>query len=164
MFKKLKPDQYYQDVFSIDFDLLQEQGIKGVICDIDNTIIPWSKEELLQEIIDWFTNIKDRGLQICLVSNGTAKRVSYFSEKLDLPAFGQAVKPAGKAFREAQTVMGLRSTEIVVIGDQLFTDVFGGNRMGFMTILVDPMSSREFFTTRIMRLLEKMFFKRGDKK
>ncbi|AZO95699.1 YqeG family HAD IIIA-type phosphatase [Iocasia frigidifontis] len=164
MINKLKPDQYYQDVFLIDFDLLKKQGIKGVICDIDNTIVPWSEEEILQEIIDWFSEIKDRGFQICLVSNGTAKRVNYFSEKLDLPAFGQAVKPAGKAFRKAQTVMALNSSEIVVIGDQLFTDVFGGNRMGFVTILVDPMNSREFFTTRIMRLLERMFFKRGEEK
>lgn len=160
MFNKLQPDQYYQDIFSIDLDLLKKQGIKGIICDIDNTIVPWSKKEVVLKVYDWFTEIERNGLKMCLVSNGTDSRVKSFSQKLDIPAVGLAIKPSKKAFRVAKKILELDNREIAVVGDQIFTDVFGGNRMGFKTILVDPMSKREFFTTKIIRLLEKLVFKR----
>ena len=160
MLNNLKPDQYYQDIFAIDLNLLQNEGIKGLICDIDNTIVPWSKDLLVKEVADWFAEIKEHGFKICLVSNGIDKRVNYFSEELSLPAVGQAVKPAKRAFRLAQKILKLKKEEIAVVGDQIFTDVFGGNRMGFRTILVDPMSDKEFFTTKVMRSLEKLVFKR----
>lgn len=163
MLNKLKPDQYYQDIFAIDLNLLKEEGIKGLICDIDNTIVPWSEESILKDVIDWFAEIKEHGFKICLVSNGTDKRVKFFSNELSLPAVGQAIKPAKRAFKLAQKILQLDEKEIVVVGDQIFTDVYGGNRMGYRTILVDPMSDKELFTTKIMRSLEKLVYKRRGK-
>ncbi|MFW6034915.1 MAG: YqeG family HAD IIIA-type phosphatase [Halanaerobiales bacterium] len=162
MITKLQPDLYYRNIFVIDFDKLKQEGIKGIICDIDNTIVPWTEEEVIEEVADWFISIKDKGFDICLVSNGTDRRVQFFSDKLSLPAFGQAIKPTKRAFKLAQKSLDFKKTEIAVIGDQIFTDVFGGNRMGYKTILVDPMSKKEFITTKIMRLLEKIFFKRRE--
>lgn len=163
MLNKFQPDQYYQDIFAIDLDLLKQEGIKGMICDIDNTIVPWSEYSVVEEVIDWFAEIKRRGFKICLLSNGKDERVSYFSKKLSIPAVGLAIKPAKKAFRQAQEKLGLEKDEIVVVGDQIFTDIYGGNRMGFKTILVDPLSQKEFFMTRLMRKLERLVFKRREK-
>lgn len=160
MLDNLKPDLYYPDIFTIDLKLLEGEGIKGFICDIDNTIVPWSEERILQEVIEWFAEVQRKGFKVCLVSNGIDDRVNFFSRRLSLPAVGQAVKPAKRAFKLAKAKLDLRTHEIAVIGDQIFTDILGGNRMGFMTILVDPLSKKEFFTTKIMRLLEKLVFKR----
>jgi uncharacterized protein len=162
MLANLKPDHYYPDIFAIDVDLLSREGIRGLICDIDNTIVPWSAEDVIQEVIDWFAKLEDDGFKLCLVSNGNDKRVKQFSQRLGIPGVGQAVKPARRAFRLARSRLSLNSDQIAVIGDQLFTDVLGGNRMGFKTILVDPMSRQEFFTTRIMRFFEGLFYKRGE--
>lgn len=162
MLSKFKPDKHFQDIFAIDFDKLRKEGIRGLICDIDNTIVPWSEEKVLAEVTDWFAEIKKKGFKVCLVSNGTDRRVSFFSNQLGLPAVGQAVKPSKRAFQKAQKKLGLKREEIAVIGDQIFTDVFGGNRMGFKTILVEPLSKKEFITTRIMRSLERLVYKRSD--
>ncbi len=161
MLSYLRPDLYYENIFAIDPGELQSRGIRGLICDIDNTIVPWSKDEVLEEVIDWFAEINERGYRIVLVSNGLDKRVNYFSQRLDIPAIGRAVKPRKKAFRRARKLLELENKEIAVVGDQIFTDVLGGNRLGFLTILVDPMDKREFITTRILRLLEKLFYRRG---
>ncbi|MEJ6950048.1 YqeG family HAD IIIA-type phosphatase [Natronospora cellulosivora (SeqCode)] len=159
MINKLQPDQYYRDVYKIDLDLLKEKGIKGLIFDIDNTIIPWSEKAVVKELLDFFDEINNEGFEICLVSNGKDKRVKFFSEELKLPAIGQAIKPSKRAFKKAQNILGLKTNEIAVIGDQIFTDVLGGNRMGYTTILVDPLSEKELISTKVMRSLEKIVFK-----
>lgn len=160
MLDKLKPNLYYNNIFDIDLEELRLEGIRGIICDIDNTIVAWSEEEVLQEVIEWFEILYQSGFKVCLLSNGTDERVRYFSKVLGLPAIGQAVKPTRRAFKLARAKLGLERREIAVIGDQIFTDILGGNRMGFKTILVDPMNEKEFFITRINRFFEKMVFTR----
>ncbi|ACL69344.1 YqeG family HAD IIIA-type phosphatase [Halothermothrix orenii] len=162
MGSKIQPDFYYKSIFDVELEKLKIEGIEGIICDIDNTIVPWSKREIVKEVVNWFDEIESYGFKICLVSNGTGSRVTYFSEKLGVPAVGRAVKPAKRAFYRAMDKLGMDPEQIAVIGDQLFTDVFGGNRMGFTTVLVNPMSDRELFTTRLLRKLEKLFFERED--
>lgn len=162
MLEKLKPDYYFHDIFTIEVDLLKKNQIEGIVCDIDNTIVSWSEELVLVGVVEWLAGLKEAGFKICLVSNGTDKRVKYFSQLLGIPAVGQAIKPAKRAFRKAREKLGLESKQIAVIGDQIFTDILGGNRMGFLTILVDPLNEKEFFTTMLMRQIEKMVFKRRE--
>lgn len=160
MFNKLRPDHYYQDIFAIDLMELKAEGIKGLICDIDNTIIPWSEEIIMKEVADWFDETKEMGFSTCLLSNGKDKRVKNLGQELSIPAVGLAVKPSKRAFKAAQKILKLEKEEIAVIGDQIFTDIFGGNRMGFKTILVDPLSKKEFFTTMFIRKIERLVYKR----
>ena len=160
MFEVLEPDYYYKDIFSVDFDRLKDIGIRGIICDIDNTIVPYHKKELIQDVLDWFETMKKEGFKICLLSNGMDKRVEFFSNKLDLPAIGQAVKPRKKAYFNAINILNLHNSQIAVIGDQIFTDVYGGNRIGLKTILVDPMDNKEFILTKFVRKIEKFVYKR----
>ena len=159
--QKLHPDAYYKSIFKINIDNLKESDIKGIIVDIDNTIVPWNDKKISDEVFNWFKNLIKEGFRLCLISNGMTKRVEYFSNQLDIPAIGTAVKPRKKAFRKALKILGLRKEKVAVIGDQIFTDVLGGNRMGFMTILVDPLNEDEFITTKIMRFIEKIVFNRG---
>ena len=159
--KKLYPDIYYESIFDIDIKDLKDLDIKGVVVDIDNTIVPWNDKELSEEVFNWFKKLIKEGFKLCLISNGMSKRVEYFSNQLDIPAIGKAVKPRKKAFRKALNILDVQKDKIAVIGDQIFTDVLGGNRMGFTTILVDPLNKQEFITTKIMRFLEKLVIKRG---
>lgn len=158
----LQPDYYYKDIFNIDLDLFLKKGYKGIICDIDNTIVPWSEKEIMEEVIEWIQKIKREDFALCLVSNGMDKRVNYFSQELSIPAVGQAVKPRKKSYKRALNILGLKSEITFVIGDQIFTDILGGNRLGLTTVLVDPMSSQEFITTKILRMLERVVFTRGE--
>jgi len=89
------------------------------------------------------------------------RRVECFSNQLDIPAISNAVKPRKKAFKQGLKILDISNNEVALIGDQIFTDILGGNRMGFQTILVDPLNKEEFFTTKLMRLLEKLVIKRG---
>ena len=159
--KKLYPDIYYESIFDIEVEDLQDYDIKGVVVDVDNTIVPWNDKEISNEVFNWFNNLIEKGFRLCLISNGMNKRVEYFSNQLDIPAISKAVKPRKKAFRQALKILGVKKERVAVIGDQIFTDVLGGNRMGFTTILVDPLNKQEFITTKLMRLLEKFVIKRG---
>jgi len=159
--KNLYPDNYYESIFDIDIEDLKSLEIKGIVVDIDNTIVPWNDKELSEEVFNWFKKLIKEGFKLCLISNGMSKRVKYFSNQLDIPAIGKAVKPRKKAFKKALNILDVQKDKIAVIGDQIFTDVLGGNRMGFTTILVDPLNKQEFITTKIMRFLEKLVIKRG---
>lgn len=160
MFELLTPDEYYRNIFEIDIKRLKHNGIRGIICDIDNTIVPYKNKMISDEVREWLDKLRKNDFKICLVSNGLKSRVDYFSNKLDLPAVGKAVKPAKRAYKESIKILDLDKEEIVVVGDQIFTDILGGNRLNLNTILVNPMTEEEFFVTRIMRKIEKCFFKR----
>ncbi len=157
-----RPDHYYNNIFDVNLNELEREGIKGILCDIDNTIVPWKEKEVMIEVVEWLDNIQERGFRVCLLSNGMNSRVKFFSQKLDIPGIGKAVKPKIKAFKTAMNILKLEKDQIAIIGDQIFTDVLGGNRAGLKTILVDPMDSNEFITTRFFRLLENLFFKREN--
>jgi len=131
-------------------------GIRGLIFDLDNTIIPWGSTVLPSHIAEWLKGIINSGYKVCLVSNNRQDRVESVAQALNIPYVPRAYKPAKTGFRRAVGLMCLTPAEVAVIGDQLFTDVLGGNRMGLFTIWVSPLSSREFIGTKLSRQLEKL--------
>jgi len=155
------PDLYVDSVVRISPSELAGRGIKGLIIDIDNTVVEWGKDDLTPEIVDWFGAVRAEGIQVCFVSNNSQKRVENLAGRLGLPAFCKARKPSRKAFRCAMSLMGTNETETAVVGDQIFTDVLGGNRLGLFTILVAPISRREFVGTRLVRILERFVLARN---
>ena len=161
MLKCLKPDYYYPDVFALEIDRLWGLGIRGIICDIDNTIVPYGKREVLEGVEEWLLELQSVGFRVCLVSNGKQERVDYFANELELPAIGKAAKPMGRSFRRAlKEILQLKANETAIVGDQIFTDVLGGNRVGLKTILVEPLAENEFFVTKVVRLMERIIFTR----
>lgn len=143
----------------IAVDELKQRGILGIIFDLDNTIIPWDCQQMSPDIVIWIKALLTQGFKLCLVSNNLGKRVEIIAKIFDIPFVSRAYKPAKTGFCRAMKLMELTSSQVAVVGDQLFTDVLGGNRLGLYTIWVRPLSSKEFIGTKITRRLEKVTVK-----
>ncbi|WP_371825503.1 YqeG family HAD IIIA-type phosphatase [Pontibacillus sp. ALD_SL1] len=153
--KKFLPDEHVQSVFEIRPSELKERGIKGIITDLDNTLVAWDQADATPEIVQWFKLMKENDIQVTVVSNNNESRVTFFSEPLNIPFIHSARKPLGKAFRKARKEMNLNKEEIVVVGDQLLTDVLGGNRADYHTVLVVPIVQTDGLWTRVNRKIER---------
>ena len=157
------PNDYVQSVFQIDIDKLANSGFKGIITDLDNTLVGWDVKTPTKEIQEWFKKANDLGLTITIVSNNNEKRVSGFSKDLDVDFIFKARKPMGRAFKKAIQHMNIKPEETIVIGDQMLTDVLGGNNNGLYTIMVVPVKKTDGFLTRLNRIIERRllnYFKR----
>lgn len=154
--KLLYPDLYLESIYELDFNELSNRGIKGLIADLDNTLVAWKNPELSDKLICWIQEAKNYHIKICIVSNNNSKRVLDFAEKVGLPAVPNANKPRRKGFQQALNQLELPYEDVAVIGDQIFTDIWGANRMGMFSILVVPIDKKEFFGTRILRMLERI--------
>ncbi len=153
----LRPDFQYGSIQDIPVEDLLSNGIKGLLLDLDNTISPWNETSLTGEVIDWFKKIKIQGIKACIISNNRhPDRVSAVADVLDILYVYQAAKPRKKAFLKGLKTLELKKSEAAVVGDQLFTDVLGGNRIGMMTILLPPIDEREFAGTKVLRFMEKI--------
>lgn len=141
-------------LFDIDLNQLRQQGIKGIIFDLDNTIVPWDSADMCPKITSWLHELVVQDFKVVIVSNNWNKRVKLIADRFNLPFVSRAYKPAKRGFHQALAAMGLQAKDAAVVGDQLFTDVLGGNRMGMYTIWVKPLTSHEFIGTRVHRKLE----------
>lgn len=155
MLKHFLPDEHVKSILDITPGLLKERGIKGIITDLDNTLVEWDRPNATPQLIKWFDEMRKNNILVTIVSNNNETRVKSFSDPLDIPFIFQAKKPMSRAFKKAINRMGLKREEAVVIGDQLLTDVLGGNRGGFHTILVVPVAQTDGFFTKFNRLVER---------
>src|SRR5213595_444639 len=140
LLKHFLPDEHVKSVLDITPDELKTRGIKGIITDLDNTLVEWDRPQAPPQLVTWFENMKNNHILVTIVSNNKENRVKSFSDPHKIPFIFRAKKPLGRAFHQAIKQMGITKEEAVVIGDQLLTDVFGGNRSGFHTILVVPVA------------------------
>ncbi|MEA1961846.1 MAG: YqeG family HAD IIIA-type phosphatase [Bacillota bacterium] len=150
----LYPKIYVDSLLSIPLEELQQTKIKAFIFDLDNTVTEWNSNQLRPEIVEWFGQLKENGFQACILSNNGAERVQKVAEQLDIPFIHRAQKPRRSAFYRAVELMQVEPDEVAVIGDQVFTDVLGGNRAGLYTILVRPLHRKEFLGTKFSRGME----------
>ncbi|UOQ47366.1 YqeG family HAD IIIA-type phosphatase [Gracilibacillus caseinilyticus] len=155
MLTKFLPNEHVKRVLDITPAKLREMGIKGVITDLDNTLVAWDVKDATEEVIEWFKEMKENEIKVTIISNNDKERVSVFSEPLEAPFVYSARKPLVHAFKRTAKHMELKKEEIVVIGDQLLTDVLGGNFAGFHTILVVPIVETDGKITRFNRMIER---------
>ncbi|SFL40371.1 YqeG family HAD IIIA-type phosphatase [Pelosinus propionicus] len=156
MYNLLCPRMILNSLHDLECHKLKELGIEGIIFDLDNTIIPWDQQQMSPEIIERVNTLLKEGFKICLLSNNMEKRVKEIADIFNIPFVSRAYKPAKTGFRHAIAAMELSEEKVAVIGDQLFTDILGGNRIGLVTIWVRPLSSQEFIGTKITRRLERL--------
>ena len=157
MLELFSPTLQAKSLDSISIERLSREGIRGFIIDLDNTMTPWNDLEVGPRVARWFTKLQAAGIQSCVVSNNKhRRRVAVVAEKLGIPFVFRATKPRGRAFRAGMSILGTGTKDTAVIGDQLFTDILGGNRLGLYTILVLPISDHEFMGTRFLRQMEKL--------
>ncbi|WP_374713003.1 YqeG family HAD IIIA-type phosphatase [Symbiobacterium terraclitae] len=151
----LRPAEYHKSIFEIDLDKLRRMGKRAIMLDLDNTLVRWNDPTPTPALLDWLAEARAHGLQPCIVSNNRGARVREFASRAGVPFIGRAGKPRVKGFAEAMQRLGVTPGETVVVGDQIFTDVLGGNRAGAYTILVVPIDRREFIGTRLVRIIER---------
>jgi len=164
MINKLYPRLYVPALLDIPLEELGEKGIKAFILDLDNTITEWNNNSITEEVRQWFSQVKAAGFKACILSNNGEQRVLQVAKTLAIPYICRAQKPRRGGYYQAVARMEVKPEETAVIGDQIFTDVLGGNRAGLFTILVVPISSREFMGTKISRAMEYFVLRRLRKR
>lgn len=157
----LYPNEIYNKIEEINIEELIKKGIKGIILDVDNTLIDKSKI-LSEEKEKWVNEAKQKGLKVCILSNTLKKeKVETLSKKLGIPYYMFAKKPLTGGFKKCIKLFSIAPNEICVIGDQIFTDVLGGNICKMYTIYVHPISEEDYsITTKIKRPFEKIVIKK----
>lgn len=160
--QRLIPDLFVKSIYDIDYHQLQHRGIKAIIVDLDNTLVEADREDATPELIEWLDRLQSLGFRVIIVSNNNETRVSRFANPLNVPYIHAARKPFHRPFHKALKRLEVTAEQTVVIGDQLFTDVLGGNLVGLYTILVVPISEREGFWTKVNRMLERFAFRWMD--
>lgn len=156
MLERLVPAEAAECLWAVDLAALQSRGVKTILLDLDNTITPWRSLDVPEPIGEWLKAAK-QDFRVCLVSNTSKlKRLGILRERLGIEGLGFVSKPWG--MRRAMRKLEAEPGETAVVGDQLLTDVLGGNMAGAHTILVKPLSSDEFFATKLTRLVERFCF------
>lgn len=159
MISRFCPNLYLESLHQLDLSHLKSIGIKGIVFDIDNTVTMWGSNEISTTTLNRLEDAKAHGFRVCLLSNNRKARIDDISRTLDIPS-ASGFKPFRSAFRSALNLLGTSPEETAIIGDQIFTDILGGNRAGLYTVLVQPLSTTEFLTTRFVRKLERIILRK----
>lgn len=154
------PDMSCRRITDIPLSELKQRGIKGLLFDLDNTITEWHETTVTEINSKWLRDLCEQGFTACIVSNNHEQRVKKVAAQLGLPCVFSAAKPRRRSYRRAAALLGLTPQQLAMVGDQLLTDVLGGNRAGLFTIFVEYLHPREHWgTTHIFRPLERWLCK-----
>jgi len=157
----LNPDLYYGSVRAIDLEVLARAGVRVLLLDLDNTVLPRDSNVVPDEMKEWAASLRERGFSVCLVSNNWHERVRHVAAELGFDLVDHAIKPLPFAFLRALRLEKATAKEAAVVGDQLFTDILGGNMLGMRTVLVAPLSQTDLPHTLLLRRLEALVL--GDR-
>lgn len=165
MFRRFYPKRLAPSSYDIDYEKLYREGYRGILFDIDNTLVEHGANAT-PRAIELFARLKAIGFQTCLISNNSKQRVARFNEKIGANFIYNANKPFTKNYRKACQIMGTKVKNTVFVGDQLFTDVYGANCIGMMTYLVKPIHPKEEIQIVLKRKLERivLYYYRRDLK
>ena len=165
MFERFFPDAYKDSTYVIDFEKLYKEGIRGVIFDIDNTLVPHGAPAD-ERAIRLFAHLRSIGLDYCLISNNQLPRVKPFADAVQAKFVEDAHKPSRKNYLKAMKLMHVDLDSCIFVGDQIFTDVYGAKRCGMRTILVKPLHPKEEIQIVLKRYLEKivLYFYQKEKR
>lgn len=152
----LKPKLKVDSLQKINLEYFRKLAMQGIIIDLDNTIVPWDVDKISKEADSFLKRALSLDYKICLLSNARKKRTENVASQYQIEYLSSAFKPRKKAFLMALERIGLNADQALVIGDQVFTDILGGNRAGCFTILVPALSKKEFAGTKILRFFESL--------
>jgi hypothetical protein len=162
----LTPDLIVAHVRDITPDLLRARGLQAVVSDLDNTLVPWRSEQVAHEITEWLLHLRAAGIGVCIASNTRhLSRLERLAAQLGILHVPEnATKPRRRGLRTALGLLGSAASQTAMVGDQLFTDVLAGNRLGLTTVLVNPLTAHEFIGTRVVSRTAERFVLRGARK
>ena len=163
MLEKFYPNEYVNSVEDIDFDMYYKQGIRGVIFDIDNTLVPHG-HPATDKSIEFFEKLRKIGLDTCLISNNQEPRVEPFAYAVKSKYIFDAHKPSTRNYKKAMELMHTDVDSTIFVGDQIFTDVYGANRTGIQSVMVKKIDKKEEIQIVLKRIPEKFILWRWKKK
>ena len=152
---KLYPNAYFKRVEDITIEFLNKNKIKALLLDVDNTLVDHTKK-MTESVIKWAKDLKGQGVKLYILSNTNDKeKIQNISKELDIKYHSFAMKPLKRGFKKCQKELEEKSENIAIVGDQIFTDIIGGNRCNMYTILVEPINEKDFWYTLWKRPIEK---------
>lgn len=158
------PDIYAKNIYKIDYKKLKKNGIKCLLFDLDNTLAPLNVSYPEKNLKDFCNELQAMGFKLIILSNSDKNRVRPFKEHLNIDSSYSSKKPLKKKYKKIMNMYNFKDTEIACIGDQIFTDVLGANRMGFTSILVNQMSNVDRPITKVCRYFERKLFRYFEKR
>ena len=161
---KYLPTFLSMSIYDIDFDTLYAKGKKVILFDLDNTCVPYVDKKPTKKLKNHFDKLKDSGFTVIIFSNSPRNRLEPFKKYLNIDCCPSARKPRKAKFIKVLKEYKLDLSEVAIIGDQLVTDIYGGNRVGITTVLVNPMSDIDMPFTKIHRYIERKEINKMNKK
>ena len=152
--ERFLPDVYSENIYKINYDKLKSKGIKCLLFDLDNTIVPFSVKEPTLETKELVYKLKQKGFKLIIFSNSPTIRLKKFKNSLNIDVFGNSKKPLKKSFYKILDKYKYSESEVAIIGDQILTDIIGGNSVGITTVLVEPIGKDPIWT-KISRIRER---------
>ncbi len=157
---RFKPEFYFESFEDATPEFLLSIGVRGIVLDVDNTLEPYENPLPSDNVVQWLSDLKEKGISAAIVSNNDGERIELFNEKLGLPAYFKAKKPFKKNVLNAMRDLGTDTDSTILMGDQVFTDVWAAHNAGIRAILVPPIKDKKNFITRFKRWLEKPILKK----
>ena len=155
------PDHYFDTIYEITPELLKREGIRALVLDIDNTLVTYDDPDPTPSVLRWVEEMRAAGISLAFVSNNSSReRVERFNRPFAFFATAKSGKPGTKYVKKAIAFMGAETKTTCVVGDQVFTDIFVGKRMGTRSILVKPIKDKTTLFFRCKRKLEKPVLRR----
>lgn len=160
---KCYPNMYQQKIENINYQKLKKLGIKCLIFDLDNTIALINQDKITDSTKKLLNSLK-KDFKIVIISNNVTKRVKKYADNLSCDFVANAMKPLSRGYRKIRKKYGFQKEEMCMIGDQIVTDIYGGNRYHMFTILVDPLGTKDLKITSLNRFIERKILKKYEKK
>ena len=162
MLERYIPDAYQKSIYTINYNKLKDNGIKCLLFDLDNTCVGYHEKNPTVELKKLFKKLKKLDFTVIIFSNAPKKRLVPFQE-LGVVCHHSSMKPFTYHFKKVMKRYHFKKGEVCIIGDQLFTDIYGGNKVGIKTCLVEPLTDIDFFLTKFTRRLEAREFRKMEK-
>nr|WP_082702084.1 YqeG family HAD IIIA-type phosphatase [Aerococcus urinaehominis] len=159
MLKYFRPTWMLEKIYLLDSADMEKNHIKGIITDLDNTLIAWNNPDGTEELRDWLADMDKADIPIVILSNNSEDRVRQVAKQFNIQFHAPARKPLRRGFKRALDMLDMDPDDVVIIGDQLLTDIFGANRLVVRSIMVLPIVKTDSFVTRINRFFERLIFK-----
>ena len=156
----LKPNIKLHGITDITVELLNKHNIKALLLDVDNTMSTHHGTVLTEGLMEWIDKMKQSGIMLMVLSNSKRKRIEPFAARIGLPFISLGCKPLPTGYLRGVKKLGKKRKNVAIVGDQIFTDVLGGNTVGVKTILLTPIKLEDGWSFKIRRKLENKLYKK----
>jgi HAD superfamily phosphatase (TIGR01668 family) len=163
MLSNYKPTWQIEAIYQLTPEMLHKHGVSAILTDLDNTLIAWNNPNGTEELRQWLKDMKQANIPVVVVSNNSAKRIAKAVQPLGVDFVSRALKPFTRGFKNAEKKLNLPKEKLLMVGDQLMTDIHGSNRAGIRSVLVKPIIETDAWTTKLNRARERKVWKRLEK-